>query len=127
MTIQDRYDDIAKRTGFSEEIIREVFKATKASLVESLKNQEHCLLPGICYFDSEIYTKFDVMQQRTVETLRVKVKVSQSFQTEIDNSAEIERRKKEKEKEIKNIENKISYKSVDKVDLSYSEPITALM
>ena len=48
MTITDRYSDVAKRTGLSEDIIREVYRATKESLIDSLNRGESATLPGIC-------------------------------------------------------------------------------
>ena len=48
MNITDRYEDIAKRSGFSEDIVKRILKATAQSLAHSLQQGETATLPGIC-------------------------------------------------------------------------------
>ena len=60
MNIQDRYDDIASKSGLSEEIVRRVLKASRESLAFSLKKGERATLPGICTFTPEIKNSINI-------------------------------------------------------------------
>lgn len=80
MGIQERYDDIAAISGLSEEIIRRVYKATRQSIVKSLKNGERATIPGICTFTPELKDKINYKTQDENDILKryIKVKASAS-------------------------------------------------
>lgn len=48
MTVQERIDDICKKSGMSEDIVRRVLNAEKASVIESLKRGERATIIGRC-------------------------------------------------------------------------------
>lgn len=90
MNITDRYDDIAKRSGFSEDVVRRILKATTQSLVESLQNGESATLPGICRLVPNIKYKPNLATLEYENVVRVKAlaleslikQVSEKFDTE---------------------------------------------
>lgn len=57
MTVQERIDDIVKRTGMSEDIIRRVLVAEKESIVESLKRGEKATMMGRCVMEPGLKVK----------------------------------------------------------------------
>lgn len=80
MSIQERYDDIAAISGLSEEIIRRVYKATRQSVVKSLKSGDRATIPGICTFIPELKDKINYRtdDESSVLTRYIKVKASAS-------------------------------------------------
>lgn len=60
ISIQERYDDIVRISGLSEPIVRRVLKASRESLVESLKKGNKATLPGICSITPEIRNKLSI-------------------------------------------------------------------
>lgn len=80
ISIQERYDDIAAISGLSEEIIRRVYKATRQSVVKSLKKGERATIPGICTFTPELKDKINYRteDEGSVLTKYIKVKASAS-------------------------------------------------
>ena len=50
MTIPGRIEDISKRCGLSEEIVRRVLSAEQESVTESLKQGNRAILVGRCTF-----------------------------------------------------------------------------
>lgn len=80
MSIQERYDDIAAISGLSEEIIRRVYKATRQSVVKSIKKGERATIPGICTFTPELKDKINYRTEDagSVLTRYIKVKASAS-------------------------------------------------
>lgn len=65
MTTQERLDDICKRSGLSEDIVRRVFEAERESIAESLKRGERATLIGRCVIRPEIRTKMVIGGQMT--------------------------------------------------------------
>jgi hypothetical protein len=47
MTIQERIEDIVKRSGHSEEVVRSVLKAEAESTAASIRNGENAVMPFI--------------------------------------------------------------------------------
>lgn len=82
--IQERYDDIAKRSGLSEEIIRRVFKASRESLADSLKCGNRATLPGICTITPEVKTKLSIGGGSLISYIKLKSTPSASLQTEVE-------------------------------------------
>ena len=60
MTTQERYDDICKICGMSEDIVRRVLNAEKKSITKSLKLGERATLIGRCVIRPEIKNKLVV-------------------------------------------------------------------
>lgn len=86
MNIQDRYTDIAKRAGLSEEIVRTVLKASRESLCDTLAQGNTATLPGICTMDVEVRTKLSKTNSiEMVEVAKVKVKPSSTMEASINN------------------------------------------
>lgn len=88
MSIQDRYDDISAISGLSEDIIRRVYKATRQSVVKSLKNGERATIPGICTFTPELKDKINYKTQDEGSVLtkyiKVKANASPALDTELE-------------------------------------------
>lgn len=60
MTVQQRLDDICKRSGMSEDIVRRVLQAEKASIIESLKRGERATLIGRCVIRPDLRQRVQV-------------------------------------------------------------------
>lgn len=84
--IQERYDDISNISGLSEDIIRRVLKASRQSLVKSLKNGERATLPGICTITPELKSKIDYNKHTIVNYIKLKAKASPALDTELEKS-----------------------------------------
>lgn len=99
MSIQERYDDIANMSGLSEEIIRRVFKATRQSMVKSLKKGERATIPGICTFTPELKDKINYKadSEKDVLTKYIKIKASASpaLGTELEKLGDFDNRKED--------------------------------
>ena len=50
MTVEERLQDISRRTGLSERVVRSVLKAETDSVIDSLKRGETATLVGRCHF-----------------------------------------------------------------------------
>ena len=83
MNIQERYDDIARISGFSEDVIRRIFKATRQSLAESLKKGERATLPGICTVMPEVRYKLDCGGETMSSYIKLKASASSALETEL--------------------------------------------
>ena len=83
MNIQERYDDISKISGLSEEIIRRVFKATRQSLAKSLKQGERATLPGICTLTPELKNRIDIGGESMTTYIKLKASASSAMETEL--------------------------------------------
>lgn len=87
MNMQDRYDDISKISGLSEEIVRRVLKATKQSCATSLKHGYRATVPGICTILPEKRTRLMIggdMQNY----VKLKIKPSAALESEMENLVE---------------------------------------
>lgn len=88
MSIQERYNDIADISGLSEEIIRRVYKATRQSVVKSLKKGDRATIPGICTFTPELKDKINYKAQAEDDVLtryiKVKANASPALDTELE-------------------------------------------
>ena len=60
MTVSERSEDIKKRTGLSEQVIRTVLNAETASVVDSLERGEKATLIGRCTFTPRITYRTDI-------------------------------------------------------------------
>jgi len=83
MNINDRYEEIAKLSGLSEDIVRRVLKASKQSIAKSLAQGNKATLPGICTLTPEIRSKIEVGKQGLVDYVKVKAKASASMESEV--------------------------------------------
>lgn len=83
MNIQDRYDDIASKSGLSEEIVRRVLKASRESLAFSLKKGERATLPGICTFTPEIKNRINIGGESMTSYIKLKSSPSSAMESEL--------------------------------------------
>lgn len=83
VSIQERYDDICKISGLSEEIIRRVFKATRESLVKSLLQGERATLPGIVTLTPELRNKINSGGTELIPYIKIKASASAALETEL--------------------------------------------
>ena len=72
MNITDRYEDIAKRSGFSEDVVKRILKAMVQSLASSLQKGESATLPGICRLTPNVKYKPDLTTLEYENILRIK-------------------------------------------------------
>lgn len=105
MTVSERYANISKKTGLSEEIIRSVLVATRDSLVESLKNEDRATIPGICTFTAEFRNSMVQDKETGVmvpsKCVKIKAKPTSSFEGLINTSENIDVMIEAQEKEFK--------------------------
>lgn len=83
MNIQERYADICRISGLSEEIVRRVFRAAKQSLAESLKRGSRATLPGICTISPEIKYRVQIGGDSVKPCIKLKAKASDAMESEI--------------------------------------------
>jgi len=83
VSIQERYDDICKISGLSEEIVRRVFKATRESLVKSLLQGERATLPGIVTLTPELRNKINSGGTELIPYIKIKASASAALETEL--------------------------------------------
>jgi hypothetical protein len=81
--IQDRYDDIVKISGLSEEIVRRVFKATRQSIAKSLKNGEKGIIPGIVTVVPVVRNRLDIGGETMSQYVKLKAVVSSAVENEM--------------------------------------------
>lgn len=86
MTMQDRLEDISKRSGLSVAVVRRVLNAQQASLVDSLKRGEDALIRGICTLKPTQGQRFGI-GGKAEDCIYVKAKVSTSLKTDLENTA----------------------------------------
>lgn len=60
MTVQQRLNDICKRSGMSEDIVRRVIQAERAQILEQLKRGERATLIGRCVIRPDIRSKVSI-------------------------------------------------------------------
>lgn len=92
MTTQERYNDICRRSGLSEQIVRSVIKAETESAVESIKKGYSITFPGRCVAYPSISLNNVVKNGRLVteKSIRVKMKPTNSFLANFDGITEFE-------------------------------------
>lgn len=78
MTTQERYDDICRISGMTEEVVRRVLGAEKISIKESLKRGERATLIGRCTIRPEICGKI-VIGGKLVNYIKLKSETAQSL------------------------------------------------
>lgn len=83
MNITDRYEDIAKRSGFSEDIVKRILKATAQSLTHSLQQGEAATLPGICRLTPNIKYKPELTTFEYESVLRIKATALDSLTKQV--------------------------------------------
>lgn len=90
MTAQERYDEICKLSGMSEDVVRRVLAAEKESVINSLKRGERATLMGRCVMRPEIKKRFGV--GGSVETyIKVTVDAAPSLKTALEECSEYEK------------------------------------
>lgn len=90
MNITDRYEDIAKRSGFSEDIVKRILKATAQSLTHSLQQGEAATLPGICRLTPNIKYKPELTTFEYESVLRIKATALDSLTKQVASEFEFE-------------------------------------
>lgn len=87
MTVQDRYDDICRRSGLSEEIVRRVLIAETDSCRDSLKNGEKVNLMGRCTIRPNIAYRASLSSSGGIErAVRLKAKANITLEESIRNA-----------------------------------------
>jgi len=89
MNTQERYDEISRLSGMSEDIIRRVLKASRQSLAQSLKNGDRATLPGICTIYPELKSKILIGGQPSTY-VKLKASASSALATELENVSKFE-------------------------------------
>lgn len=87
MNIQERYEEIAKLSGCSEQTVRRVMKAVQQSLVQSLKTGKNATLPGVCTLYPEIRTRLDAKERVHKQYIKIKAKASSALETEFSKTS----------------------------------------
>lgn len=101
ITVQERIDDIVKRSGLSESIVRRVLNAERESILESLKRGERATLIGRCTIVPDISYKIGVGGVKKV-VVKLRASASYSLETELAeavDAAELEKKIDKVEKE----------------------------
>ena len=83
ISMQERYDEISKLSGLSEDVLRRAFKAAKTSLATSLRKGERATLPGICTLTPEIRHNINPGGESRTSYIHVKAKASSSLESEL--------------------------------------------
>lgn len=83
MNVQQRYEDISRISGLSEDIIRRVFKATRQSLASSLKHGERATIPGICTITPEIKNRINIGGDSMSTYIKLKASASSAMEAEL--------------------------------------------
>lgn len=104
MSIQDRFDDIVRRAGLSEDIVRRVLKASRESLAVSLKKGQRATLPGICTMVPEVRSRVNIGAESVTNYIKIKANPSSAMESELSklgkfNSSDEEAFEAEREKQ----------------------------
>lgn len=89
MTTQERYDDISKLSGLSEEIVRRVLVAERESIVNSLKRGERSTLIGRCVVKPRLKQRLAV-GGKMEGYIGLNVEITQSLKAELAKVKEFE-------------------------------------
>lgn len=90
MTTQERYDDICRISGMSEEIVRRVINAEKQSILNSLKRGERATLIGRCVIRPSLKNKI-VIGGNLEKYVKLSAEVSSSLESSLDGFKEFEK------------------------------------
>ena len=82
MTAQERYEDISKISGMSEDVVRAVLKAERESIINSLKRGERATLPGRCVIRPEIRSKLE-LGGKVRKYIRLKAEVATAITSQL--------------------------------------------
>lgn len=110
MSLHARYAEVSELSGISEEVIRRVYKATRTSLVASLKRGEKATLPGICTINASVRNRINIGGEQE-SYIKLKATPSSALTTELDKLSgfesaeekEAEQREEEERLKILNI------------------------
>ena len=98
MTVKERLEDISKRCGMSEDIVRRVLDAEKKSIIDSLKRGERATLIGRCVIIPELRSRLGVgctmekkikLSATVTSSLASEFKDLGNFETNINNEESI--------------------------------------
>lgn len=90
MGLQERYEDICRISGLSEDIVRRVLKASRQSLAKSLKKGSRATLPGICTAIPEIKHKVELGGTEIASYVKIKTVPSNALSSEMGNISKFE-------------------------------------
>ena len=96
MSLQERYEDICKISGLSEDIVRRVLKASRQSLAKSAKRGQRSTLPGICTIIPELKHKVEIGGLEMTSYVKLKAVPSNALSSELDKLSKFEETKEEK-------------------------------
>ena len=83
MTTQERYNDICKICGLSEDIVRRVLNAERQSVANSLKRGERATLVGRVTIRPELRYKLGIGGEQ-IGSIKLKTSVSSALAAEFD-------------------------------------------
>lgn len=89
MTTQERYDDICKISGLSEDIVRRVLSAERESICNSLKRGERATLIGRVTIRPEIRDKIEIGCTLR-QYIKLKAEVSSAMASEFESMSGFE-------------------------------------
>lgn len=82
MTVKERLEDISKRCGMSEDIVRRVLDAERDSIIESLKKGNTATLIGRCVITPSMRQKIG-LDGETHNYIKTKAKTANSIESEL--------------------------------------------
>ena len=100
MSLQERYEDICKISGLSEDIVRRVLKASRQSLVKSAKRGQRSTLPGICTIIPELKHRVELGGTDVTSYIKLKAVASNALSSELDKLSKFEESKTDEDKDI---------------------------
>ena len=89
MTNQERYSDISRISGLSEDIVRRVIAAERESVLNSLKRGERAALIGRCLIRPEIKSKL-VIGGSLKNYIDIKSEVTSSLKSSLEEMGSFE-------------------------------------
>lgn len=110
MNISERYKDIAKISGTSEEIVRAVLRACQQTAIKSLQGGNEVTIPGLVTFTPAIKAGIDIQKQDVLRYVGIRAKASQSL-TSLINDPDRNKYVSEGESIVDDLENNLTYMS----------------
>jgi hypothetical protein len=79
MNISDRYKEISRLSGASEEIVRAVLRACQQTAAKSLQGGNEVTIPGLVTFIPTVKSNIDIQKQDVTKYVGIRAKASQSL------------------------------------------------
>ena len=91
--VRQRYADISKRCGLSEDIVKRVLKAETEYTIEELKHGEQVILAGRCIMKPELVSRSSFKADEGLvinKGIKVKIKPTTSLESKLSMCSEFE-------------------------------------